>query len=356
MASAGARLRIGLIGVGNDLGYELIRILSDHALFELGALVEFGGSESLAVLYASNPAAMHDIDPKIRSLPVLRIEKIRQVQECCDLVISTLETKSAALWEPAYAKHGLAVISANGGMRREPDVPVVLPEVNPHHLDTLHLQRRLKGLGRGLICALASPYSRILLNPVYPIHRDLGLTNLKAVILSGYALTGCKFKDHPSQLIPYTREKAQEIEMECRKILGNPGPQGILSEQTLPMQLSFWQIPLQHGIAVDVHCSLQEQAPGQIEDLWSEFRGLPQTLQLPYAPSNALVCLPYANVPCLPSPRISVEPLSCSIGQWSLSQRKDLAYAATLEYNLVSRSMELITLCGLLLSQGFLID
>lgn len=340
----------------NPLARELIRSLSHHPFFCLGSLVEFGGSESLAVLYANHLSLLDPLDKNVRSQRVQRIEKIRVVQEECDLVFSTLETKSAALWEPAYAKHGLPVLSASNNFRREPDIPVVCPEINPHHLDILSLQQKKRGYASGFVCALASQMVRAALLPVFPLYRDFGLTEASFTAMIGMQSQPPVFgMDIVNNLIPLSLSVGNDYALEFLRIFGQPTRDGISPASDIQINLSLWQVPIQNGIVLDHHLSLSNNTTRvEVEECWSEFSGQPQVLQLPMAPNPVLL---QNRFPDRPQPALdlnTIGDLAVYIGQTRMPQAQTLRLSSLISGSSESRASELLLLASLMLARGWL--
>jgi aspartate-semialdehyde dehydrogenase len=296
------------------------------------------------------------IDKGIRSQRVQRIEKIRVVQEECDLVFSTMETKSAALWEPAYAKHGLPVLSAAANFRREPDIPVICPEINPHHLDILSLQKKKRGYATGFVCALASHIVRHSLLPKFTLYPDSGLVEANFTAMIGMQsqpyISGM---DIINNLIPMSLGLGNDYALEFLRVFGQPTRDGIALANDIKMNLSLWQVPIQSGMVLDHHLHLNGSVTRmEVEECWSEFKGQPQVLQLPFSPNPVLNQIRFPDRPQPALDLHSTGDLSVYLGQTRMPDPKTLRFASLASGSNESRASELLLLASLMLARGCL--
>src|SRR6185295_702330 len=96
----------------------------------------------------------------------------------CDIVVSSLPSDVALEAEPAFARAGYAVISNSSALRMDADVPLVVPEVNPDHIELIAAQRRLRGYDKGFIVTNPNCSTIALVLALAPLHLKFGIESL----------------------------------------------------------------------------------------------------------------------------------------------------------------------------------
>ena len=149
--------RVGVIGATGTVGRRLCALLDNHPFFKVTAVA--ASSRSAGKTYFEAVAARggaEDFSRSLRLLPVLNAETdLAKIAAEADFVFFAvnMEKNAARALEERYAKAELPVISNHSANRFTPDVPMVIPEVNPGHLDVIPFQRRRLGTRRGFIAA-----------------------------------------------------------------------------------------------------------------------------------------------------------------------------------------------------------
>jgi aspartate-semialdehyde dehydrogenase len=278
------RLRAGVVGATGFVGQRLVERLASHPWF---TLVAVGASERSAgrryeevcrwSLGSELPAAA-------RGLEVLasRPEEFGE----CDFVFSALEPDSARQIEPAFVRAGFPVVSNSSAHRMDPDVPLLVPEVNASHLELLRARPRRTGAGflvtnpncsaTGLVLALA------------PLHRRFGVkrvvvTTLQAV--SGAGLEGPRGLEILDNVVPFIPREEEKIEMETGKILGRIRD-GQLDPAPIVVSAHCHRVPTLEGHLEAV--SVELDSPATVEEATEAllgFRGEIEGFDLPSAPS-----------------------------------------------------------------------
>jgi aspartate-semialdehyde dehydrogenase len=151
-----AKLRVGLLGATGTVGQRFARLLENHPWFEVVrvAASERSAGRPYGEALAGRWAQPAPVPPGLSGLPVLEVEKdLRAVADGVDLVFSamSLDKERIRKIETDYAAAGVAVVSNNSAHRITGDVPMLIPEVNPGHLDLIDVQRRGRGWSTGLI-------------------------------------------------------------------------------------------------------------------------------------------------------------------------------------------------------------
>lgn len=238
------KMHVGVLGSTGRVGEQYCTLLKDHPQFEL----------------VFEPSR-HEI------LNFKEAEK-------CDLIFSALPSKVAKEVEPEYAKKGFPVFSCASCHRFEEDIPLIIPEINSHHLELISLQQQKRGWEGCLIskpnCTLQS-----YLLPLYPLHKrfklkHLTVTNLQAISGAG---TGYELSDN---IIPYIAGEEEKSEREPQKILG----------ESISISSHCLRVPVQQGHLSCVSAAFWEKPTlDEVRAVWDSFEGL----NLPSAPSKPLV-------------------------------------------------------------------
>jgi aspartate-semialdehyde dehydrogenase len=282
------KLTAALLGATGAVGQRYVAMLAKHPFIELRVLMGHGSagkrySEAVRWLLPES------IPEPFASMQVSRTDP--REAKGCDLVFSALPSDVALRVEKEFASAGYFVISEASAHRMEGDVPLVVPEVNPEHLELLEVQRRARGW-RGSIVATPNCTVTGLVMALKPLDdgfqlRDVIVTTMQA--LSGAGYPGVASLDIVDNVIPYIKDEEEKIEKETRKILGRVSNHTI-QERDLGVAASCNRVAVLDGhmesVYVRVGREVQEvEAVRALEG----FRGLPQRLGLTSAPERPII-------------------------------------------------------------------
>ena len=221
------------------------------------------------------------------------------------LIFSALDSSVAGEVEAEFAAAGHVVVSNSRNHRMDPLVPLLIPEVNPEHLDLLPLQKQKKGWKGAivtnpncstvfLVMALAA------LRPFDP--KRVLVTTLQA--LSGAGYPGVASLDASANVIPYIEGEEEKIEAESRKILGR-FENGVIEPFAAEVSATATRVPVIDGHTETVSVELDKQASrDEILHAFRSFSGEPQESSLPSAPLHPIA---YHDLPNRPQPRLDAE-------------------------------------------------
>jgi aspartate-semialdehyde dehydrogenase len=286
---------VGVLGATGAVGQRFVQLLDEHPWFEVAELAASDRSagkpyrEACTWRLAGRPPA----------------DAAERLVTGCQgpfrsrLLFSGLDSSVAGEIESALAAKGHAVVSNSRNHRMDADVPLLIPEVNPDHLEVLPVQRRRTGGGYivtnpncsvvGLAIALA------------PLHARFGLETVAAVTLqalSGAGYPGVASLDIADNVIPYIGGGEEEkIETEPRKILGRVSG-GVFSPADFTVSASVHRVGVTDGHTMAVLVRLRRKTPlADVVRALEEFRGEPQERRLPSAPGRPIHVLPEADRP-----------------------------------------------------------
>ena len=290
------KLEVGILGATGMVGQRLASLLEKHPWFELRWLAASDRSAGKAYAEACNWRLSDPMPAEARALPVRECVPDASTPQ---LLFASLDGKVAGEVEGAFARAGHAVVSNSSHYRMEPDVPLVIPEVNPAHLDLVRSQRRERGWN-GMIVTNPNCTTIGLAMSLAPLHRAFGLekvlmTSLQAVSGAGYP--GVPTLDILGNVIPYIGGEEEKVERETQKLLGNHAD-GRFRPADFAVSAQCNRVMVEDGHTETVSIALRRKASR--DDLlaaWQGFRPAPEVARLPSAPGRPIVVREEADRP-----------------------------------------------------------
>lgn len=293
------KIGVAVLGATGMVGQRFIEFLADHPYFEITSLA---ASERSAGKKYSEVAKWYlrgEIPESVRDMVVTEInpEQIR-----ADIVFSALPSSVAREVEPKFAEAGFIVCSNASAYRMAEDVPLLIPEVNPEHIELIEVQRKKRGWEGAIITNpnCSTIMASLALKPVYDAFglRRVFITTMQALSGAGYSgVPGMAILDN---LIPFIKGEEDKVETEPLKIFGRFNGEAIeRAEFKISAQCNRVNVLDGHTECV----SIEMEERGEIEDIkrvMSQFRGEPQKLNLPSAPELPVVV---REEPDRPQPR-----------------------------------------------------
>jgi aspartate-semialdehyde dehydrogenase len=281
------RWPVAILGATGAVGQTFVRCLRHHPWFEVAELAASERSAGKAYrdvvrwLEGDLPADLAGktvlpCDPSLLRSPI---------------VFSALDAAAAGELEPAFARSGAVVLSNATNFRMEPDVPLVIPEVNAGHLALLDTQRQRRGWSGGIITN-ANCAATVATVALAPLHEAFGVRRVFAVTMqavSGAGYPGVPSLDILGNVIPYIAEEEAKIEREIPKMLGCVDG-GALVPASIHVSAQANRVPVENGHTVCL--SIELDRPADAEDairVLSEWRGAAPVRGLPSAPERPLV-------------------------------------------------------------------
>jgi aspartate-semialdehyde dehydrogenase len=290
-----ASLSVGILGATGMVGQQFIALLAAHPWFKVEWLGASHRSEGKAFRDAAAWRLPHHLPEEVARRTVESATPGRAPK----LVFSGLDSSVAGDIEAAFAQAGHIIVSNSRNYRMEPTVPLMIPEINADHLALLDAQEAACGW-KGRILTNPNCATVVVAMALAPL-RQFGLkttivTTLQAISGAGYP--GVPSWDIIGNIIPHIGGGEEEkVETETRKILGTLSNGGI---EFHPVRLSATttRVPVQNGHTGSISVGLEQRpTPEAIIDAWTTFKGRPQALELPSAPSQPIVYLTEANRP-----------------------------------------------------------
>ena len=288
------KIAVAILGATGAVGQRFVSLLDGHPWFRV------------AVLAASERSAGKTYSEVVRwflDRPMPGWARGMEVLPCrpgpdARLAFSGLDASVAGAIEEEFAAAGHAVVSNSRNHRMAPDVPLLVPEVNPDHLALLEDQKRRRPRG-GFIVTNPNCSTVGLVMAVAPIHRALGVTRLVVATLqavSGAGYPGVPSVDIIDNVIPYIGGEEEKMESETQKILG-----AARAAATFPVSAHCHRVHVSDGHTLAISVETQERAtPDEATRILREFRSSLATLGLPSLPERPIVV---RDEPDRPQPR-----------------------------------------------------
>ncbi len=294
------RIPVAVLGATGSVGQRFVQLLEHHPWFRLHEVV--ASERSAGKLYAD--AADWRLDTLLpKDAAFLKVKDLGAGLES-KLLFSGLDSSVAGEAEDDYANRGCIVVSNSKNHRMDDDVPLLIPELNPDHIDSVHVQKKRRGSG-GYIVTNPNCSTVGLAMAIAPVERTFGIealhvTTMQAISGAGYAgVTSYQILDN---VIPYIGGgEEHKIETEPQKILGRwESSRFVPAAFTTSAQVN--RVPTIDGHLMTIALKLRKRAT--VDDIRREiesFTGEPQHLRLPSAPEHPLV---YIDAIDRPQPRL----------------------------------------------------
>ncbi len=302
------------------VGQQYVSLLEGHPWFEVTHVVASPSSagKSYAEAVKGRWHMKKDIPAGVAGLVVQSVENLDAVKDC-DFVFSALDSDIAKIWEEKYAEAGIPVVSNASTHRHTKDVPMIMPEVNPHHLDIIKEQQKARGWSRGFIVVKPNCSIQSYVAPLAALHKDF---KLKSVIvttmqaISGAGFPGVASYDILDNVVPFIGGEETKSEIEPRKILGSIKDGAFVYDESFTISAHCNRVPTIDGHLATVSFTC-ETKPSREDILvrWKNFRGVPQELNLPFAPKQAIIYREEENRPQVRLDRDTDKGMAVTVGR-----------------------------------------
>ena len=304
--------KVGIIGATGMVGQRFVTLLADHPWYTIEVLAASPRSAGKKYIDAvGNKWALDEEIPEcVKNMTVMDATgDVEKIASMVDFVFCAVDMKKddIKLLEEKYAKAECPVVSNNSAHRATEDVPMVIPEINPEHIEIIPSQRKRLGTKRGFIavksnCSLQSYLPALaIINKKYPVERAV-VTTYQAI--SGAGKTFESWPEMVDNLIPFIGGEEMKSEVEPNKILGHIADGKIISSTELQIECQTYRVPVSNGHTAAIFFSFKDKnnkpTVSQIEDLWRNFKGLPQEIKLPHAPKQFIYVYTEAETPDQP--------------------------------------------------------
>ena len=287
MTAPSTRIPVAILGATGAVGQTFVRLLANHPWFEIAELAaserSAGKPYAAACQWLEGEMPAHLMDREVALCDTTSVSS--------PVVFSALDTAVAGDMEPAFARVGAIVLSNAKNFRMEPDIPLVIPEVNASHLDLIARQRANRAW-RGAIVTNANCAATVATMALAPLNEAFGLTHVVMVTMqavSGAGYPGVPSLDILGNVIPYIGDEEPKIEREMNKMLGQMQDHAVVAAK-FAVSAHANRVATEHGHLVCLSIGLAQKASiEEIIQVLHQWRGSTDALELPSAPARALV-------------------------------------------------------------------
>ena len=290
------KISVAVLGATGSVGQRFIQLLQGHPWFVVNELVASDRSSGQRYADVTDWRVSDSIPESARDMPVKGLSDPLE----STIVFSSLPGGIALEVENRLAGEGKSVFTNASDNRMVPDVPLMIPEVNPDHAGLIEAQRKNRGWDNGLIVANPNCSTIHLILALKPIWDAFGIelaitTTLQAVSGAGYP--GVPSLDMIDNIVPYIGGEEEKIESETLKIFGSLNG-GEISPALVKVSAQCTRVPVRDGHTESVSLKLGKQASiDEVINAFASFSGRPQELGLPSAPAHPVVVRSQADRP-----------------------------------------------------------
>ncbi|HKN71336.1 MAG TPA: aspartate-semialdehyde dehydrogenase [Terriglobales bacterium] len=296
------KLPVGILGATGIVGQRFIQMLEQHPWFEVSWLAASDRSEGRTYAEAARWRLKTAVPARIANMTVSPAKP----EGAPKIIFAALDAAIARELEPQFAAAGCAVVSNSSALRMQPDVPLMIPEVNGDHIRLIDKQswRRQSG---GYVVTNPNCSAIGLVLALAPLHRAFTLETVMAVTMqavSGAGYPGVASLDILGNVIPYIAKEEEKMEEETQKLLGTLNGSHV-DPAPFAMSAQCNRVAVEDGHTESVAVRLKRKAAAEeIIAAWNNFQAEPQQLRLPSAPPQPVV---YMTAPDRPQPRFDCD-------------------------------------------------
>ncbi len=356
------KLKVGVIGGTGMVGQRFVSLLAEHPWFELTVIA--ASARSAGKTYEEAIGARWAIDvpmPESAKSIVVKdaVGDMASIAAEVDFVFSAVDMKKEEIvaFEEAYAKLECPVVSNNSAHRWTPDVPMVVPEINPEHLAVIEAQRKRLGTKRGFIAVKSNCSLQSYVPALHPLKDEFGLEKVLVCTYQAISGAGKTFESWPEMIdnvIPYIGGEEEKSEQEPLKLWGKV-EDGVIKTATTPaITAQCLRVPCSNGHMAAVFASFAKK-PSKEEILarWADFKGRPQELELPSAPKQFVQYFEEDNRPQTRLDRMREGGMGVSVGRLRPDTQYDYKFVCLSHNTLRGAAGGAVLLAELLCAEGY---
>lgn len=302
------KLRVGILGGTGMVGQRFISLLENHPWFEVTTIAASPRSagKTYEEAIGGRWKMTTPMPEAVKKIIVQDVSDVKNVASSVDFVFSAVDMTKDEIKkiEEEYAKTETPVVSNNSAHRWTPDVPMVVPELNPEHLEVIESQKKRLGTTRGFI-AVKPNCSIQSYTPALHALKKAGYEPKTVVATTYQAISGAgkNFKDWPEMehnIIPFIGGEEEKSEQEPLRIWGHIENGEIVKAEGPVITTQCIRVPVLDGHTAAVFVTFEEGKKPSKEEIikvWRGYSGVPQELKLPSAPEHFIQYLEDDNRP-----------------------------------------------------------
>ncbi len=356
------KYQVGVVGATGMVGQRFITLLAGHPWFKLKVVA--ASARSAGKRYVDAVGAKWAMDGPIpdcaKDLVVMdATADVDAIAAKVDFVFCAVDMKKDEIkaLEERYAKAECPVVSNNSANRWTPDVPMVIPEVNPDHIKVIEAQRKRLGTKRGFIAVKSNCSIQSYVPALSPL-RQFGITKVLACTYQAISGAGKTFETWPEMvdnLIPYIGGEEEKSEQEPLKVWGTVEDGVIKTAASPAITAQCLRVPVSNGHTAAVFVSFEKKpTEEEMKSIWASFQGRAQELELPTAPKQFLR---YFEEPDRPQARLDRElegGMAVSVGRLRPDTQYDYKFVSLSHNTLRGAAGGGVLLAELLCAEGYI--
>ena len=344
------------------VGQRFVTLLASHPWFEITALAASARSAGKSYCDALDGrwCMKAELPHRIAEMTVLDASAdMKKVAGLCDFVFCAVDMKKEdiAKLEEDYARLECPVVSNNSAHRGTPDVPMIIPEVNPEHCEVIAAQRKRLGTKRGFVSVKSNCSLQSYVPALHPLY-DLGITRVFACTYQAISGAGKTFDTWPEMqdnVIPYIGGEEEKSEREPLKIWGRVENDRIVSATAPDITAQCLRVPVSDGHMAAVFVSFEKRVDvDTVKQRMRDFRAQPQLLKLPSAPEHPLYVFDEPNRPQTALDRDLEGGMAVSVGRVRPDTQYDLKFVCLSHNTLRGAAGGAVLLAELLCAKGYM--
>lgn len=354
--------KVGIIGATGMVGQRFVTLLANHPWFQLTILA--ASPRSAGKRYEEAVAGRWAMDVPIpdvaKDMVLLSAQDdVEKISSAVDFVFSAVDMTKAEIQalEEAYAKHECPVVSNNSAHRWTPDVPMVIPEINPEHLEVIPAQKQRLGTQRGFIAVKSNCSIQSYVPALTPL-RKYGIEKVLVCTYQAISGAGKTFETWPEMvdnLIPYIGGEEEKSEQEPLKVWGRVENGVIVNVDAPTITAQCLRVPVSNGHTAAAFVTFQNKPTvEQIKEDWRTYQGRAQELKLPTAPQQFLHYFEEDNRPQAKLDRDLEGGMAISVGRLRPDTQYDYKFVSLSHNTLRGAAGGAVLLAELLCAEGYI--
>ena len=353
--------KVGIIGATGMVGQRFATLLENHPWFNVAALAASPRSAGKTYEEAAGKrwALKTPMPEKMKKMIMLDatadIEKIAEMVDFCFCAVDMKKDEIKAL-EEAYAKAECPIVSNNSAHRGTPDVPMVVPEINPDHIEIIESQRKRLGTKRGFVAVKSNCSIQSYVPALHPLMK-FGIKKVLACTYQAISGAGKTFETWPEMvdnLIPYIGGEEEKSEQEPLKVWGKIEGDKIVNASAPEITTQCLRVPVSDGHTAAVFITFENKpSKEEIIKLWADFKGVPQELELPSAPKQFIHYFEEDNRPQAKLDRNLENGMAVSTGRLREDSQYDYKFVSLSHNTLRGAAGGGVLLAELLAAKGY---
>ncbi|MDD3165701.1 MAG: aspartate-semialdehyde dehydrogenase [Oscillospiraceae bacterium] len=355
--------KVGIVGATGMVGQRFITLTDGHPWFTTVVLA--ASSRSAGKTYEQAIGARWAMEAPMpewaKSMTVMdAVADAKAIADMVDFVFCAVDMKKDEIraLEETYAKYECPVVSNNSAHRFTPDVPMVIPEINPEHLAIIDAQKKRLGTKRGFIAVKSNCSLQSYVPALSPLKDIYGLNKVLVCTYQAISGAGKTFETWPEMVdnvIPYIGGEEEKSEQEPLKIWGSVQGNQIVSAASPSLTAQCLRVPISNGHMAAVFCTFERKPDiEEIKKIWKEFKGRPQVLNLPHAPKQFLYYFEENDMPQTRLHRMLEGGMAVSVGRLRPDTQYDLKFVCLSHNTLRGAAGGAVLLAELLCAEGYI--